>query len=90
MYRMSDLVDLTGLSRRTIIYYRTRRILPPPVLAAQNTEWTQVHLNILKDLVKKREARNFLEDQTVAVQTAYPSLFPPHERHRDLLLDPDS
>lgn len=85
MYRMTDLVDATGLPARRIRYYRARRILPPPQGFGRWATYTPTHLRILLDLVNRREYQHkTLTEEASAVQSQYRKLFPPHERHPDL------
>lgn len=84
LYRMTDLIDLTGFSRTAIEHYRRRRILPPPVGGRAHARYTPLHLRILKDLRDRKDQNVTLDEMALNVQTRYPSVFPPHERHRDL------
>lgn len=47
-YSIAELEKLTGLSRRTIHFYTTERLLPPPTGAGSSAAYTEEHLLRLK------------------------------------------
>lgn len=82
VYRITDLVDATGFSERTIRLYRTKRILPPPKGGRRAAYWTRDHLRILLELRDKREGYNRLIDDADFFQSdpRFAHLYPANER----------
>jgi DNA-binding transcriptional MerR regulator len=55
-YRMKDLIELSGLPRKTIHYYNYEGLLPPPLRAGRNTAvYGQQHLDRLLEIKRLRE-----------------------------------
>ena len=46
-YSIGELADLAGVSTRTIRYYVSEGLLPPPVAAGPNSRYTNAHLDQL-------------------------------------------
>jgi len=61
-YTITDLESLTGLSRRTIRYYRNLGLLPPAVGRARNATYTADHLRRLREIQRVRDERVLLSD----------------------------
>jgi DNA-binding transcriptional MerR regulator len=62
VYTIQELVDLIGVSRRTIYFYTQQGILPPPQGAGLAARYTQVHLLRLRLIPLLRERGLRLDD----------------------------
>jgi DNA-binding transcriptional MerR regulator len=86
-YSLQDLVDLGGVTPRTIRYYIVQGLLPSPGKAGPGTTYTDGHLNRLR-LIKRLQREHLplaeirtrlaaLDDATVAALVEAPSIEPP-------------
>ena len=54
-YGIRDLVDASGISRRTIRYYVQRELIPPPLGAGRGHYYLPIHLVLLRRILELRE-----------------------------------
>src|SRR6188768_1872398 len=93
-YSLSDLVKLTGVTERTVRFYISQGLLPPPSQKGPNARYAEEHLDRLR-LIKKMqlahlplaEIRNRLdalpEDELAALAQSAPT----YEQPTDSALD---
>lgn len=80
-YSLTELADAADVSTRTIRYYISEGLLPPPVGAGHASRYTSEHLSRLRQIaalkaqyLPLKEIRNRLGDPPL------PPALPPHER----------
>jgi DNA-binding transcriptional MerR regulator len=54
-YSIGELADLAGVSTRTIRYYVSEGLLPPPVVAGPNSRYSDAHLDRLAIINRLKE-----------------------------------
>ena len=94
-YSLQDLVDLGGVTPRTIRYYIVQGLLPSPGKAGPGTTYTDGHLNRLR-LIRRLQREHLplaeirtrlaaLDDATVAALVETPSSEPPADSAIDYI-----
>lgn len=61
-YRMADLEKETGLSARTIRYYISQHLIPPPETRGRDARYSQEHLDQLRRIQELKEAGKTLQE----------------------------
>jgi DNA-binding transcriptional MerR regulator len=94
-YSLQDLVDLGGVTPRTIRYYIVQGLLPSPGKAGPGTTYTDGHLNRLRlirrlqrehlPLAEIRSRLAALDDATVAALVEIPASEPPADSAIDYI-----
>ena len=81
-WNIDELADLSGVSVRTIRYYQTERLLPPPALHGKSAVYSSIHLNVLNEIKEAKATRGLAEryDAVRASSTGRPS--PAAHAHR--------
>lgn len=81
-WNIDELADLSGVSVRTIRYYQTERLLPPPALHGKSAVYSSIHLNVLNEIKEAKATRGLAEryDAVMASSTGRPS--PAAHAHR--------
>ena len=74
-WNINELADLSDLPARTIRYYQTEGLLPPPALHGKSAVYSSTHLDILNEIKAAKATRGLAElyDAARASSTGRPS-----------------
>jgi len=59
LLRIDDLAHETGVTSRTIRFYNTQGLLPPPIMQGRVAHYNQKHLLVLNIIKEFKEQQNF-------------------------------
>jgi DNA-binding transcriptional MerR regulator len=62
--RIDELAQITGLPSRTIRFYNTQRLLPPPIMRGRTAYYTQEHILVL-GIIRELKAQHNLPLETI-------------------------
>jgi DNA-binding transcriptional MerR regulator len=61
-YSLKELSEITGIKARTIRYYISKNLLPPPVKRGRNSGYGEEHIKRLKEIQKLKEKGLLLKE----------------------------
>ena len=74
-YSISELAELTGISRRTVRYYVQRKLIPPPLGAGRGHFYTDAHVKRIGKIRNLQDLGFSLDEVESQLSGPLPDLF---------------